>query len=115
MPIYEYEPIDWDCLICQGRFEVLQGIHDPNLKECPTCGLPCRRLVSRAQVKVVKYLGQDHAGKKGFTMYKRAEKGVWERVSGEGVDAIVGAPEDIAAVEAEKASTVKKVDLDANQ
>lgn len=111
MPLYEYEPIDWDCQICRGRFEVLQGADEEHLNECPTCGLPCRRLVSKVQVKVRKYHGSDHAGRKGFTTYKKTQEGVWERIGGEGVDAIVGAPEDIAAVEAEK-KPKKVVDLD---
>lgn len=42
------------------------------------------------------------AAKRGFTTWKRAKKGEWEKVDGPGVDAIVGTPEDMAAVEEEK-------------
>ncbi len=112
MPLYEYEPIDdWDCHICGGRFEVLQSPNEDALSTCPTCGMPCRRLISKVQVKVAKYHGADKAGDKGFTTYRRAEKGVWERIGGPGVDAIVGDPNDIAEVESEK-KPVKKIDLD---
>lgn len=64
------------------------------------------------QVKVAKYHGAEHAGAKGFTTYKKTDKGVWERIGGEGVDAIVGTPEDVAAVEAEKAPKKAPIDLD---
>jgi putative FmdB family regulatory protein len=102
MPIYEYEPDEYDCLICNGRFEAIQGIDEPPLNHCPTCGQLVRRVVSLASFKTRGTLSLDKAGQKGFTAYRRAEKGVWERVAGSGVDAIVGTPEDIAAVEAEK-------------
>ncbi len=112
MPLYEYEPLSGDCLICNGRFESLQGVNDPPHTFCPTCGMDCKRVVSKAQVKVAKYHGDHHAGRKGFTTYKKVEKGVWEKTGGEGPDGIKGTPEDIAAVEAEKLKPAKKFDLD---
>ncbi|MBF8260318.1 MAG: regulatory protein, FmdB family [Actinobacteria bacterium] len=33
VPIYEYE-----CDKCNGVTERLQGIHEPSLKKCPSCG-----------------------------------------------------------------------------
>lgn len=111
MPIYEYEPVDWDCMICKGRFEALQRVDEDSLTVCPTCGMDCRRVVSQIQVRTRKHHGADHAGRKGFTTYKKSQKGVWEKVGGEGVDAIVGQPEDVAAIEAEK-KPKKKIDLD---
>jgi len=33
MPIYEYQ-----CSKCSGVTERLQGIHDPPLRKCPSCG-----------------------------------------------------------------------------
>jgi putative FmdB family regulatory protein len=42
MPIYEYE-----CQKCGERLESLQGLHDPALTECPSCGEPeLKRLMS---------------------------------------------------------------------
>ena len=111
MPLYEYEPTDWDCLICNGRFEVLQAMSEPHLEVCPTCGMPCHRIVSKIQVRTKKYHGADEAGKKGFTTFKKTQKGVWEKVGGEGVDAIVGSPEDVEAIDAEK-KPKKVIDLD---
>lgn len=114
MPVYEYEPVDWDCAICSNRFEALQSIHEEALTHCPTCGLEVRRLISRAQIKVAKFHGAEHAGQKGFTTYKKVEEGKWERIGGEGADMIVGTAEDIAAVKEEKAAKpVPKLNLDA--
>lgn len=112
MPVYEYEPMDHDCLMCEGRIEVIQGVNEEALKYCPHCGMDVKRIVSRARFKVAGDLPQmDKAGQKGFTKYKRAEKGVWERVDGVGPDVIAGSKEDIAAVEAEK-KPKKIVELD---
>jgi len=112
MPIYEYEPDGHDCLICNGRTEVLQSINDEPLKYCPTCGLEVCRVVSRATFKLNKSASVDKAAAKGFTTFKKVEKGKWERVSGEGPEMIVGTPEDMAAVEAEKEPPKKVIDLD---
>lgn len=44
MPIYEYV-----CESCHAQFEVLQGLHDPELQECRQCHQPTvTRLVSSA-------------------------------------------------------------------
>jgi len=112
MPIYEYEPTDHDCLICEGRFEVLQAIGAEAFELCPTCGLPCKRVVSRATFKASVSADPDRAGKKGFATFKRAEKGVWEKIGGEGPDYMVGSKEDIAAVDAEKTPSKPVIDLD---
>lgn len=82
MPIYEYEPLDRDCLMCEGKFEAIQGVHDEAHKLCPHCGLPVRRLISRASIKVSKQVSADAAAKKGFSTFRRAQKGVWEKVAG---------------------------------
>jgi hypothetical protein len=68
-------------------------------------------VISRASIKIAKPTGADRAGKKGLTTFRKVEKGKWEKVAGPGVDMIVGTPEDVAAVEAEK-SPGKVVDLD---
>lgn len=113
MPIYEYEPLDHECLICNGRIEVLQSVDDPACEYCPTCGLPVRRIVSKATLRMAADVTPGAAEAKGFTTYRRVEKGRWEKVAGEGgVDAIIGQPEDIAAVEAER-KPAKSYDLDA--
>ena len=111
MPIYEYEPDNRECLMCEGRIEVIQDISEVPLAYCPQCGLEVVRVVSRSSFKVSKATGADKAAAKGFTTWKRAEKGAWEKVAGEGVDMIVGTEEDKAAIEAEKKPS-KVIDLD---
>jgi putative FmdB family regulatory protein len=42
MPIYEYE-----CSACGHHIEILQGINDPLLTECPDCNITAlRKLIS---------------------------------------------------------------------
>lgn len=41
MPTYEYE-----CNNCKYHFELLQGINEPAVKNCPKCGSTVRRLIS---------------------------------------------------------------------
>lgn len=84
MPIYEYEPIDRDCLICQGRLEVLQSPNDLPLKLCPYCGLEVTKVISKASIVKSRTVDVTKAGEKGFTTYKKAEKGVYEKIAGDG-------------------------------
>lgn len=113
MPIYEYELDDDqpECQICTGRFEVLQEINEEALAHCPGCGLPCHRVVSRATFKVRKGGDAQKAADKGFTTWRRSNKGEWEKVAGPGVDAIVSTEEDKKAIEEEK-KRKKPLDLD---
>lgn len=111
MPIYEYEPVDYNCLICGGRFEALQAIDDEPLSFCPTCGLDVRRVVSQVTTKVKIQADYDRAAKKGLTTFRRVEEGKWEKVAGDGVDMIVGTPEDQSAVKEEQ-KPPKVIDLD---
>lgn len=82
MPIYEYEPVDRECAICQGRVEAIQNVGDPPYEFCPWCGLSVRRVVSRASIKVSKRVDPDTAAKKGFSTFRKVEKGKWEKVAG---------------------------------
>lgn len=109
MPIYEYEPVDHECLICSGRFEALQSVRDDAYEFCPTCGMPVVRVISKLASRTEGASLADRAAKKGLSTWRRAEKGKWEKIAGEGVDMIVGTEEDVRAVESEK----KKIhDLD---
>ena len=112
MPIYEYEPDDRECLMCEGRIQVIQGIEEEPLKFCPDCGLDVKRVISRATFKMARPSGADRAASKGLTTFRRAERGVWEKVAGPGVDAIVNSPEDFKAVDEEKKGPTNVVDLD---
>lgn len=114
MPVYEYEPLDRDCLMCEGRIDVIQGIKEDALTHCPACGLEVKRIVSRATFAIDKKFSAGKAGQRGFTTFKRVGEGKWEKVDGAGPDAMVGSDEDIAQVKAEKeaAKPGKKLDLD---
>lgn len=82
MPIYEYEPVDRECLMCPGRIEVLQSISEDALTVCPQCGLEVSRVISRASIQMGMGNLIETAGKNGFTAYKKAESGIYERVTG---------------------------------
>jgi putative FmdB family regulatory protein len=51
MPIYDYK-----CKNC-GRFEKVQKITEPALQECPECGGPVHRLISKNVGIVLKGAG----------------------------------------------------------
>jgi putative FmdB family regulatory protein len=110
VPVYEYEPEGRECFLCDGRVAAIQGLSEEPLRHCPWCGLDVRRVISRATFKLATG-GAEAAARKGFTTWRRTEKGSWEKVAGSGVDAIVGAPEDVAAVEAEQRAA-RVLDLD---
>lgn len=112
VPIYEYEPEDRDCLMCEGHVSVIQSISEPALKICPWCGMGVKKIVSRASFKLTAAASPDKAGTKGFTTFKKTEKGVWEKIGGVGPDYLVGSKEDVEAVEREKAPPKKVIDLD---
>jgi len=86
MPLYEYEPDADGCDHCQGRFEVIQKVADPPLEKCPECGQPCHRVFSSfAPMKGTKsMLSPENLGKKGFTQYKKAGGGYYEKTCGTG-------------------------------
>jgi putative FmdB family regulatory protein len=111
MPIYEYEPTEHDCLICENRFEVIQEIPEAPLEFCPTCGMPCRRIVSAATFKMSIGADPERAAKRGFTTWRKAGSATWEKIAGPGYDVLQGTPEEIRAVEEEK-KTKKPIDLD---
>lgn len=111
MPVYEYEPDDRECLMCDGRIAVIQALGEEPLQYCPHCGLEIRKVISRASFNISRDASPDKAGSKGFTTYRRVEQGKWEKVSGEGADMLVGSQDDIEAVQAEK-TPPKVINLD---
>lgn len=67
--------------MCEGRVEVLQAIEERAFVHCPYCGMEVRRVISKASIKVVKSADPEAAAKKGFTTFRRAGKGVWEKIA----------------------------------
>ncbi len=82
MPIYEYEPDDRDCLLCEGRVDVIQAIDEEALNTCPWCGLSVVRVISRASFNIRKSVDPVSAAKKGFSTFRKLETGKWEKVAG---------------------------------
>jgi len=71
MPIYEYE-----CQECGLRFEKRQGINEPELKECPECHGPLRRLLHPVGIifKGSGFYSTDYRPKKSSSEDKGEEK-----------------------------------------
>jgi putative FmdB family regulatory protein len=80
MPIYEYEPCSGDCRICKGSFSLNRSISAPPLEKCPLCRKPVQKLISGFSTpKIVKPLSVSDAKNAGFSVWKRVEKGEYER------------------------------------
>ena len=90
MPIYEYTADNNGCELCAGRFDRLQKIADPALTICPQCGVAVHRVISAPQVVSgqAQRLQEKNIAKSGFTQYKRAGQGVYEKTVGKGPDFI---------------------------
>lgn len=92
MPIYEYEHDAEFGAECQARFEILQRLDEQALAECPTCGRPCHRVLSAfATGRSTKTglpgkvdLSPGNLERLGFTQYRRAGGGRYEKTCGEG-------------------------------
>jgi putative FmdB family regulatory protein len=84
LPIYEYEPEDRECLICEGRVDVIQSVDEEPLKYCPWCGLEVRRIISKPSIQVKSSVNPDKAAERGFVTFRKTDKGVYEKVAGEG-------------------------------
>ncbi len=66
----------------------MQGINDPPLKYCPYCGHEVKRVISRASFNLKKDASPDKAAARGFTTFKKAGDGRWEKMAGEGPEVI---------------------------
>lgn len=88
MPIYEYEPTDCAkaCEKCAHGLEVFARLSDPELTACPDCGNPVRRIISVASIAggQAHLMQEKNFSKKGFTQYKKAGGGVYEKTAGDG-------------------------------
>ena len=86
MPIYEYRPTgDSDCSYCHYGFELMRKISDPELATCPACGRSVTRILSAPNLsRPSPSLDSNNLEKHGFTQYKKAGKGVYEKTAGKG-------------------------------
>jgi len=80
MPLYEYELCEGNCAPWRGRFALRRPVSAPELKACPACRKPVRKLISRFNTpSIMKPLSISDAKKAGFTVLKRVNKGEYER------------------------------------
>lgn len=92
MPIYEYAAAGKGCAHCEAHFDVLQKLADATLTQCPQCAAMVVRVIARASVAAgnAHVLKESHVAKGGFTQYRRAGKGVYEKTAGKGPKFIAG-------------------------
>lgn len=92
MPIYEYAAVAKGCAHCEAHFDLRQKLADAELTACPECGAPIQRVLSAPGVAIggAHLLKESHAAKHGFTQYRRAGGGVYEKTAGKGPKFISG-------------------------
>lgn len=86
MPTYEYHPLE-NCDKCGDVLEVFGSIAQMSeLTHCPICAKPVERLLSASSFAIGSaHVHQEaHFSKKGFTQYRKVEKGVYEKTAGTG-------------------------------
>ena len=90
MPIYVYGPsTEEHCRYCLGGFERRQRVADERLTQCPECGSPVKRVLTPpALASPAPNTSEKNIGDKGFTQYRKLEKGVYEKTVGKGPDII---------------------------
>lgn len=81
MPLYEYELKEGTCAACTGRFTLRRPLSAPELTQCPACRRPVRKLMSGFNTPTItKPVSVSDAKKAGFQMWKRVNKGEYERL-----------------------------------
>jgi putative FmdB family regulatory protein len=90
MPIYEYRSSGpQHCEFCGNGFEIIQKIDDPKLLQCPQCQAAVQRQLSAPRIgKAGPSLDRANIEKHGFTQYRRAGQGVYEKTAGKGPEVI---------------------------
>ena len=79
MPIYEYELCEGDCTVCGGRFELNRPMKTPELKNCPVCKEPVRRVYGGFYMpNHLQKVNVRAAKEAGFTVLKKSSKGEYE-------------------------------------
>jgi putative FmdB family regulatory protein len=88
LPIYEYHALA-PCAAsttCNGNIEVFASMSAPELLLCPTCGVAIERVISAPSMAVSgsHHLKEKHFSERGFTQYRKAGGGVYEKTAGDG-------------------------------
>lgn len=90
MPIYEYQTKrkEASCSKCRESFEVVHGPGEKPLTKCPECGNAVVKLISVTGRPRENILSPSNLADKGFTQYKNAGGGHFEKTTGRGPDVI---------------------------
>lgn len=78
MPIYEYKHNKKRGKACDELFEVFQKMSDNPLSQCPVCGEPVTKQLSRFGGGVDK-LAPSRLKELGFQRWHRRDKGTYEK------------------------------------
>ncbi|MDO4558944.1 MAG: zinc ribbon domain-containing protein [Planctomycetia bacterium] len=92
MPIYEYVKADdaVGCDHCHDGFEMVRSFSDPPLTACPRCGAAVHQVFSGFSTgnHYERKLSPKTLGEHGFTQYRKAGGGYYEKTCGDGPDLI---------------------------
>ncbi|MBG88115.1 MAG: FmdB family transcriptional regulator [Verrucomicrobiales bacterium] len=76
MPLYEYEHVENIKGRCGGTFTLRRPLDAPELKVCPACRKPVKKLLSTFNTpKYCKPFSLSQANDAGFTVLKKESKG----------------------------------------
>ena len=90
MPLYEFKARDTGCPHCAEGFEILLKLTEDKPTVCPHCGNAVVQLISAPYVQAGSshHLNESNIEKHGFTQYRKAGGGVYEKTAGKGPDFI---------------------------
>ncbi len=91
MPIYEFQAKGKAyCEHCVDGYELLLKIEDTHPLNCPQCAAPVQQKIAAPHVRSgdAHRMSQSHLEKHGFTQYRKAGGGVYEKTAGKGPDFI---------------------------
>ena len=86
MPTYEYQPVEEGsgCEACAAGFDVLQGMSEEPLTECPECGATIARVITGCRVNTrptdAKVTSDDNLKRLGFQKFVKDEGGYTQTV-----------------------------------
>lgn len=81
MPIYEYEPVTphKTCKKCTGRFEIIQGIDEEPLTNCPWCGERVKKVISWCRAAIIETSGEHTQVTRKISEYEK--EGMWSHAA----------------------------------
>jgi len=79
MPLYEFRAQQCGCDYCRDGFELLLKLDQAKPEQCPQCAAPVAQVISAPYVQA-----SHNIEKHGFTQYRKAGGGVYEKTAGKG-------------------------------